>query len=293
VRAVRARVHGVVAGAKWGVGVAAASPGDTEVASGTLEWLPERRAGYYADPFSARRDGVTAVLVEDFDERAGTAKISAVVRGDAGWRAASGVLDAGGHASYPYLVEVGDDLFCVPETAQLGRVEAWRCLRFPDSWERAAPLVEQPVLDPTVVQWEGRWWLFGSRRDRDPNTELWLWWATSFFGPWEPHPQNPVKIDVTSSRPAGTPFVRDGVLHRPAQDCANGYGGAIVINAVTRLDESWFDERVVERIEATPGPYPLGRHTLSFGGGLVAIDGKRRVVDPHRSRRELAARLRR
>ena len=113
------------------------------------------------------------------------------------------------------------------------------------------------------------------------------------FGPWTGHPQNPVKIDVTSSRPAGTPFVRDGVLHRPAQDCSSGYGGAVVINAVVTLDDERFEERPVGRVEADGDPYPLGRHTLSYGGGLVAIDGKRSVIDRHRSRRELLARLRR
>ena len=81
-------------------------------------------------------------------------------------------------------------------------------MHFPDRWERTGTLLEVPVVDPTVVEWDGRWWLFGGRRDRDANTELWLWSAASLFGPWTGHPQNPVKIDVTSSRPAGTPFVR-------------------------------------------------------------------------------------
>jgi hypothetical protein len=134
--------------------------------------------------------------------------------------------------------------------------------------------------------------MFGGHGDHDANTELWLWSAAAFDGPWTPHPQNPVKIDVTSSRPAGTPFVRDGVLYRPAQDCSSSYGGAIVINEVTRLDADWFDERPVGRMEAEAGRYPTGRHTISFGGGLVAVDGKRRVIDLHRSRRELLARIR-
>ena len=289
-----ARASGVVVGAKWGVGVAV-DPGPVAAPSElpALEWLPERRSGYYADPFPATRDGVTAVLVEDFDEPSGTGTISALRRDGDGWNVDPGVIAPGHHASYPFLVEDGGELYCVPETARLGRVEAWRCVRFPDRWERAGTLLEVPVVDPTVVEWEGRWWLFGGRRDRDPNTELWLWHADSLLGPWTAHPQNPVKIDVTSSRPAGTPFARDGVLHRPAQDCSTTYGGAVVINAVVRLDSEWFEERPVGRIAADGGPYPEGRHTLTHGGGLIAIDGKRSVIDLHRSRRELVARLRR
>ena len=295
VRAVSARVRGVVAGAKWNVGVVPAD--GPALSSGTVaeaEWLPERRRGYYADPFPATRDGTTAVLVEDFDERSGVGVISALRRDDEGrWSVLPGVIAPGQHASYPSLVEVAGQLYCVPETARLGRVEAWRCMQFPDRWERAGTLLEVPVVDPTVVEWGGRWWLFGGRRDRDATSELWLWSAPSLFGPWSGHPQNPVKLDVTSSRSAGTPFELDGVLHRPAQDCSSAYGGAIVINAVVALDEERFEERPVGRIEADGGPYPLGRHTLSYGGGLLAIDGKRLVIDPRRSRRELVARLRR
>lgn len=293
-RAVAARIRGVLVGAKWGIGVAVAdNPATSRDDVADVEWLPERSAGYYADPFPATRDGVTAVLVEDFDERTARGVISAFRRDGDRWSPIPSVIDPGVHASYPFLVEADGDLHCVPETAELGRVEAWRCRQFPDRWKRVGTLVEEPVIDPTVVEWQGRWWMFGGHGDHDANTELWLWSADSFLGPWTPHPQNPVKIDVTSSRPAGTPFVRDGVLYRPAQDCSGSYGGAIMINEVTRIDADWYEERTVGRIDAAPGRYPAGRHTISFGGGLVAVDGKRRVVDLHRSRRELVARLRR
>jgi hypothetical protein len=135
--------------------------------------------------------------------------------------------------------------------------------------------------------------MFGTRRDRDANAELWLWSAPAFAGPWEPHALNPVKIDVTSARPAGTPFVRDGMLYRPAQDCSHGYGGAIVVNRIDRLDERCFEETVVDRLDLRTDRYAAGNHTVAFGAGLVTIDGKRQIFDLHRSRRELAARLRR
>ena len=59
IRAVSARVVGVIAGAKWGVGIApdAGVRGSTHDLD-AVEWLPERKSGYYADPFPAERDGV-------------------------------------------------------------------------------------------------------------------------------------------------------------------------------------------------------------------------------------------
>ena len=92
---------------------------------------------------------------------------------------------------------------------------------------------------------------------------------------------------------AGTPFVIDGVLYRPAQDCSRGYGGTVVVNRVQRLDETTFAEEPVERVAVSASPYTDGTHTLAQREGLVAVDARRRVVDFDRSRRELLARLRR
>lgn len=293
-RSVSARVRSVVVGARWAVGLAA-DPGDGTIPDvDGFEWLAEGRRGYDADPFAVEHCGRQAILVEEFDERSGEGTISALTRGDSGdWERSRKVIDPGVHASYPFPVHVGEDLFCVPEAARAGRVEAWRCIELPDRWQRAHTLVDAPVIDPTVVRWNDRWWLFGTRRDGDPNAELWLWSAPEFVGPWVPHGLNPVKIDVTSARPAGTPFVRDGVLYRPAQDCSTGYGGAVVLNRVERLDRETFEEHTVERFEVRTRRYAVGNHHLAIGAGLVTIDAKRQIFDPRRSRRELSARLRR
>ena len=205
------------------------------------------------------------------------------------------MLDPGVHASYPYLLEHDGELLCIPETAQAGRVEAWRCVEFPDRWERHATLLDDvPLLDPTIVEWGEP--LVAVRHAPGPRPQrraVAVARRHHRSGPWTAHPANPVKIDVSSSRPAGTPFVIDGVLYRPAQDCSRGYGGAVVVNRVVRLDETAFVEEPVGRVVVGDGRYTAGTHTLAQRDGLVAVDARRRVVDLHRSRRELLARLRR
>jgi hypothetical protein len=279
----------------WAIGVASGpvvSDGRCEI--GAVEWIPEQRtAGYMADPFVATWQGKTAILVEDYDEPSNRGTISALERVGSGWKLHRDVIDPGVHASYPFLLEHDGNLYCIPETWQARRVEAWRCVEFPTRWERSAVLIEGvPAVDSTVLYHEGRWWLFATRRDDEPDTKLHLWHAEGPLGPWTPHKLNPVKIDVSSSRPAGPPFVLNGELYRPAQDCSTSYGSAVVLNRVRALGDEGLDEEPLGPLEMPGGPYASGTHTLSNGGGLWVVDGRRYGFDRHRFMREAMARLR-
>ena len=132
------------------------------------------------------------------------------------------------------------------------------------------------AIDSTVFQHGDRWWLMHSGTKGCGPWSLFLWHAPSPFGPWEPHPANPVKTDVTSSRPAGNVFVHEGQLYRPAQDGRYWYGYGLTINRIDRLTPVSFQETVVRRMSADPqGPYPHGFHTLSGYGNQTVVDGKK------------------
>ena len=121
----------------------------------------------------------------------------------------------------------------------------------------------------------------GNRADQD-DAKLFIFHSYELHGPWEPHAVNPVKCDLRSSRPGGTPFMgEDGALYRPAQDCSRVYGGAVVINRVTRLTPDEFQEEAAAHLRADrAGPCPDGLHTLSAAGNLTLIDGKRHELVP-------------
>jgi hypothetical protein len=183
------------------------------------------------------------------------------------------------HASYPFLIEDGGKTYCVPETAHAGEVGLYESLEFPNRWAKVAVLLEGFAgVDPTVFRHEGRWWLMCTELGRDVDTALHLFYATDLRGPWTPHARNPVKIDVRSARPGGPPFVHEGALYRPAQDCSRHYGWRIAVQRVKDLSPTRFREETVTILEPSPDSrYPLGRHTLSAVGDVVLIDGHRRV----------------
>ena len=244
--------------------------------------LPDPGHRFFADPFVATRDGRTFVFVEDLDHRVGKGRISAIPFGPDGPSGeAQVVLDEPWHLSYPFLIEHAGDLWMIPESTNAGDVALYRCTRFPDRWERAATLVGGISLsDATVFEHDGRWWMFGTMHDGEGGWSdvLVIHTAPSLFGPWTALPSNPVLVDRTSARPAGAVFRRDGRLFRPVQDCSDGYGAALAVAEITRLDDEGFAQVVRHRL--APGPHWPGRklHTVNRVGRLEVIDGS--VVRP-------------
>jgi hypothetical protein len=263
-----------------------------------VTWLPRYhgRARFIADPFAVPSNNGLTVLVEEFDNNRYQGFLSSI-----DWAPGTAVpparvmIDEGIHMSYPFPVKHGGELFLMPETQVRREVALYRR----DStgvWRRAHQLISDfAALDATAVRFDGRWWLFCGSQDELPECKLYVFYSDDLFGPWIPHPMNPVKCDARSSRPGGTPFEVDGKLYRPAQDASHGYGGALTINLVKILTPEEFEEEAVCSIGPIAGSlYNDGLHTLSTaGGGRTLIDGKRLVFTPERIPRRVLHKLRR
>jgi hypothetical protein len=274
---------------QWNIGVlpfpveALLRPGDHHDRS--IEWFPlNGRDSFLADPFGVVRNGVIQVLCECFEYSSGKGYICALEYSDHGFAGPPrSAIEIPVHMSYPFLVEDAGEVYCIPETCSANEVALFRALEFPRRWSKVAVLIENfGGVDPTVFRHGGIWWLFCTQKGRYADTELWVWYASDLFGPWTPHAGNPVKTDVRSARPGGVPFVQEGILYRPAQDCSKNYGSRIVIQRVRSLTPTEFVEETVTVLEPSrESPFPLGRHTLTPVGDVVLIDGHRTVFVWH------------
>ncbi len=262
-----------------------------------VSWLPRPREGTsLADPFAVTREGTTYIFCEEMDLRAWKGAISFIELKNG--EVVSGphvAIDAPFHISYPYLLEHDGEIFCVPETAQAREIGLYEAREFPYRWTKVATLIpDLPGIDPTIFQYEGRWWLTCGDDSDGPDYKLFVWHSPSLYGPWEPHEGNPVKVDISNSRPAGTPFVQDATLFRPAQDSSRSYGGRVVINRMLELTPTEFREEPVAVLEPqADSPYPDGIHTVSSAGDLTLVDGKRDAFIPGALKHSLKDAMRR
>jgi hypothetical protein len=78
--------------------------------------------------------------------------------------------------------------------------------------------------------------------------------------------------DVRRARPAGRLFHHQGRLIRPSQDCAIGYGKALVFNEVLELGPTVYRERTLSRL-APDWAFALdGCHTYNHDGSIEVLD---------------------
>ncbi|BBE71098.1 glucosamine inositolphosphorylceramide transferase family protein [Oharaeibacter diazotrophicus] len=239
--------------------------------------LPDPGGHFYADPFPAFEGGQGAIFFEDLDHRTGKGVVSVVRMGERGpVSVAETVLEQPTHLSYPFLLHWDGALHMVPESSAAGDVALWRCTRFPDRWERVATLISGAALaDATLFEHAGRWWMTSVAFDGEGgySDTLVIHHAPSPLGPWRPIEAEPVLIDRATARPAGAVVRVGDRLFRPVQDCSLGYGKALAITEITRLDEGGFAQTVVSRI-APGGRWPGHKlHTLNRLGRLEVIDG--------------------
>ena len=236
---------------------------------------------YWADPFPVRtRDGRTFVFFEELRYKDPKGRILALeIDPERGAGEPFAVLERGYHLSYPHVFEWQGQYYMLPETSQNRTVTLFRCVSFPDRWAEERDLLRDiDAVDATIEEIDGCWWMFVSVAPFGATNreELHLFRAGTPLGPWTPHPGNPVKSDCRGARPAGRLFRRDGLLYRPAQNCAGGYGTSIVIHRVDLVTPDAYRETPVADI--IPGWDPKARraHTVNRCEGLVVLDLLRR-----------------
>ena len=240
--------------------------------------MSTRRHGFLADPFGVFRSGEYHFFFEDFDYVNQKGRISCVtMTKDGEFRDFRVAMDLPFHMAYPYVFEHNGEILCIPETQEAREVALYRAERFPDQWTKVTTLIEGMAgVDATLCRYGGRWWLFCGDHERDHSANLFIWHTEDLWEKWQPHVLNPVKTNVRSARPAGTPFVDNDILYRPAQDLSETYGGRIVINRVTELSPEAFHEEPAAFVDPERlGVGFDGTHTLAAVGAITVVDAKK------------------
>ena len=235
----------------WSIGIYhGGSPFHFEPASGivnpvlTPAVITEYDADLVADPFMLRRGGRWWMFFEAMQRGTKRGDIALAVSDDAlRWSYEGIVLSEPFHLSYPYVFEWDGEVFMIPEALGAEAISLYRADPFPTAWKLEAKLIPGRHADPSIVRWDGKWWIFTCPRPKI-NDVLELWIADELTGPWRQHPRSPIiNGNAAIARPGGRVLEVDGRLIRYTQDCAETYGRQVRAFEIQRIDEEEYEER--------------------------------------------------
>ncbi|KAK3134962.1 hypothetical protein QOZ80_5BG0412950 [Eleusine coracana subsp. coracana] len=217
------------------------------------------------------------------------------------WEFLGIALDEAWHLSYPFVFKYENEIYMMPEGNKKKELRLYRATKFPLEWTLEKVLVNKPLIDASLVQYEGNWWLFASDFTRygvEKNAELEIWYSNSPLGPWTQHNQNPIyKADKSlGARNGGRLFIFEGSLYRPGQDCSGTYGRKVRLYKVEKLSKEEYKEVPVNLGIEEPKKgrnawngmryHHMDAQQLASGGWIAVMDGDR-VPSGNSTRRSL------
>jgi hypothetical protein len=215
----------------------------------TLKDVSDVSAKFVADPFMIRTGGKWHMFFEVLSSVTGKGQIGLATSNDGfRWDYRRIVLAESFHLSYPYVFEWKGEHFMIPESFQAGSIRLYKAEKFPDKWSFQCNIMDGGVfLDPSVVHFEGKWWLFVETSPQEKYDTLRLFYADELTGPWREHPMSPVvAANHRIARPAGRVQVVNGSLIRFAQDCYPLYGTRVRAFLVSELTTKNYRESECE-----------------------------------------------
>lgn len=212
------------------------------------------RDEFWADPFLFKHGNATHLFFENYSYRTKRGKISCGLLEGTKLVDIVDVLDMDYHLSFPFIFEEDGQIFLIPESSENERLEVYRAVEFPTSWELYATAFEgERVADAFFYTDDNsQKWLFLNKQvaSTSPmNSELYIYKVDSMkLKRVEPHENNPVIIDARVARNGGAIFSYDGLLYRPSQRNTDAiYGRALNINKIEKLSLKEYSEKT-ERI---------------------------------------------
>jgi len=244
-------------------------------------------AAFVADPFMLRANGAWYMFFEVMNSRSDKGEIGLAVSADGyRWEYQQVVLDEPFHLSYPYVFSWNGDFYMVPETLARGAVSLYIADPFPTGWKFVRRLIRRKCADPSIFQFQNRWWLFACTTPYRHDT-LRLYFADDLLGPWFEHPCSPVvENDERAARPGGRVLVLDGRVIRFTQDCYPDYGSRVRAFEISELSPTaYIDREITERpvLKGSgkgwnrSGMHNVDSHMLPGGRWIACVDGVARA----------------
>lgn len=237
-------------------------------------------AEFVADPFIVKEDSRFYLFFEIFNKELERGQIGLAISADGlKWEYQQVVLSENFHLSYPQVFKVEDEMFMLPETIETNRVLLYKAKQFPNQWEVACELLDGNFMDPSIIKYDNKWWIFAGTE----GGNLHLFHSEQLEGPYFVHPQSPIiTSNLMISRPGGRFIFSDGTIYRYTQADYPHYGDSVRVFKVNKLTEFEYEEEEISLILCgtkkegdwrKDGMHHIDQLMIDDNQWLVAVDG--------------------
>lgn len=252
----------------------------------TAKDVTDVRARFVADPFMIAEGSMWYMFFEVLNADTKQGVIGLAVSSDGlKWKYERIVIEESFHLSYPYVFKWKDVYYMVPESRRAHSVRLYKADQFPIKWSPIATLLHGDFVDPSVVNYRGKWWIFVALTG---NNVLRLYCADVLDGPYTEHPKSPIVLgDARIARPAGRVLILDDRVYRFAQDNNLTYGNQVKMFEITDLTPTRYAEREVKpcpELRASgngwnaEGMHHVDLHQTTDKKWIASVDGRKRTL---------------
>lgn len=233
---------------------------------------------WVADPFPIEKDGVLFIFGEIFEYTKNKGSIG-YTKLEAGrftpWKI---VIRESYHLSFPNLFYINNELYMCPEANESNSIYLYKCVQFPDKWERNKTLVQSGKYVDTIFckQNEDTFGITYKLSDKENKISLFKCYNSKVI-----FSNTKIKNeDPNYTRPAGKIFYDNqkkcNIL--PTQIGVPMYGSGIVLNEIS-IEWPYIKIKPIKNIypanlKFTKNKKYTGVHTLNFTENYMVIDVK-------------------
>lgn len=180
------------------------------------------------------------------------------------------ILEEATHLSFPNIWRVGKDVYVYPENHDSGKLNLYKLVDDATRLEKVKVLCEAPLTDAVMTDLFGEQQVFSTKMPNPNGEEMYVYTLDRKLDIVD---TQSVRLDDKHARMAGQFYEYEGQIYRPAQDCNEQYGGAVIIDEVEKVGGQYVF-KPIKRLTSKHPRLHQGMHTLNMYKGVAVIDVK-------------------
>lgn len=178
------------------------------------------------------------------------------------------ILEEDTHLSFPNIWRDGENIYVYPENYESGGLNLYKLVDNATRLEKVAVLCHEPLTDAVMTNIFGERLIFSTKMPNPNGNELFIYTLDQSLRVAN---TESVLFGDNHARMAGQFFEYRGKICRPAQDCNETYGGAVIIESVEKKGHEYIFQ-TIKRLTSQHTNLRAGLHTLNVYKGMAVID---------------------